>query len=310
MKGRFLTEGAQSRLNGVLLIDKPSGPTSHDIVVRVRRMFGERRCGHAGTLDPFATGLLILCLGRATRLARFLLKANKTYIATLRFGFSTDTYDRTGVPVGPANDFEPESSALKQLLTHFEGRTVQQPPAFSAKKYKGKRLYSLARSGIVVASTPVEVEMRDIQLLSLDGSIARIQMSVSSGTYIRSFAHDLGLKLGQGAHLVELRRTHIGSFSLADCFSLDNNHLTSVDKVLLDANEALRDLPPVYLGDQASVRLTHGRAPSWDELTSGKLSPDMGPVRVLSETGELVAVGNPDPVNRSIRPLIVWAAGR
>lgn len=295
-------------MNAVLLVDKPSGPTSHDIVARVRRLFGEKRCGHTGTLDPFATGLLILCLGRATRLSRFLTAAFKSYEATLRFGYATDTYDRTGTPVGEVRDFEPERELLVRTLSSFEGRGMQRPPAFSAKKLDGKRLYQLAREGVPVSAQPVEVEIRGIELLALRGPEARIRVTVSSGTYIRALAFDVGKKLGVGAHLSELKRTAVASFSVSEAVDMDTLETrgpAGAGPSLLSPEDALRDLPRVEVGPDVARRLVNGQPPRWDELGSAWDVETAPPhLRVLGPSGELLAVCQ--PVKRGVRSLVVW----
>jgi tRNA pseudouridine55 synthase len=295
---------------GVLLIDKPAGPTSHDVVALVRRVLREKRCGHTGTLDPFATGLLMLCLGRATRLARFFSGADKTYVATLHFGYATDTYDRTGTPQGDVRDHHPDPEALAQLLQGFVGRQLQRPPAFSAKKIGGKRLYQLAREGTPVEARPVEVDIRALELLKVDGARADIEVTVSSGTYIRSLAYDVGEKLGCGAHLSELRRIRVGSFSVSDAVDVATLESDGAATSMLSPHEALRELPRVQVGVEAAQRLVHGQAPRWDEL----IAPDVaagfaGFVRVVGPTDELLAVGTPELKRGVVRPVVVWASG-
>jgi len=302
-------------MNGVLLIDKPSGSTSHDIVARVRRILDEKRCGHTGTLDPFATGLLILCLGRATRLSRFLTAAFKSYEATIRFGYATDTYDRTGTPVGAVRDYEPDREGLVRTLSSFEGRQMQVPPAFSAKKFGGKRLYQLAREGVPVTARPVEVEIQELELLDIEGAEARIRVTVSSGTYIRSLAHDVGEKLGAGAHLKELRRIAIASFSVSEAVDLETLETCATfgtgcaGASLLSPEDALRDLPSVDVGPDAARRLVNGQPPRWDELGSGwDVHTAPRHIRVLGPSGELLAVCGPD--ERGMRPFVVWGKAR
>jgi tRNA pseudouridine55 synthase len=299
-------------MNAVLLVDKPSGPTSHDIVARVRRILGEKRCGHTGTLDPFATGLLILCLGRATRLSRFLAAAFKSYEATIRFGYATDTYDRTGTPVGDVRDYEPERDVLVRTLSSFEGRGMQRPPAFSAKKLDGKRLYQLAREGVPVIAPPVEVEIRELELLDIQGGEARIRVTVSSGTYIRSLAYDVGEKLGVGAHLSELRRTAVASFSVSEAVDMDTLEtlgLGGAGASLLSPEDALRDLPRVEVGPDVARRLVNGQPPRWDEIGSVWDVETAPPhMRVLGPSGELLAVCGPS--KRGLRSLVVWGQKR
>ncbi len=293
---------------GVLLIDKPTGLTSHDVVARVRKRLAQRRVGHTGTLDPFASGLMVLCVGRATRLARFFSATTKTYIAAVHFGYSTDTYDRTGQPVGEIRDVAPELSELESGLASFQGRQTQVPPVYSAKKMGGTRLHRLARQGIAVTPPPVEVEFHAIELLELDGPRARIEVSVSSGTYIRSLAQDLGHRLGTGAHLAELRRTRVGSFLVSEALDMTGLLEGVPEDALLPANAALRDLAEVRLAPAAATRLSHGRTPTWEEVTSlGDISGLAGPVRVVDPSGQLLAVAALDAERKLVRPMLVWA---
>lgn len=297
-------------MEGVLLIDKPTGLTSHDVVARVRKRLALRRVGHTGTLDPFASGLMVLCVGRATRLARFFSATAKTYIATVHFGYSTDTYDRTGQPVGEVRDAAPELSELKRRLASFLGRQMQVPPVYSAKKIGGTRLHRLARQGIAVTPSPVEVEFHTIELLALDGPRARIELSVSSGTYIRSLAQDLGRLLGTGAHLAELRRTRVGSFLVSEALDMTGllEGAWTPAEALLPPNAALRDLSEVRLEPAAAKRLAHGRTPSWEEVTSPEdMRGVAGPVRVVDSGGELLAIAALDGERKLLRPVLVWA---
>ncbi|HUY14204.1 MAG TPA: tRNA pseudouridine(55) synthase TruB [Terriglobia bacterium] len=201
-------------LSGVLIIDKPAGITSHDVVARVRRLLGTHRIGHFGTLDPFATGVLPLSIGKATRLAQFYLKSRKAYEGTVRFGFSTDSYDATGVPSSEVYRNWPDQLALEKVLGEFMGRIMQVPPPFSAKRVGGVRAYQLARQHKPVNLEPVEVEIYAIELLGLesDGERLRFAVECSGGTYVRSLAHDMGQKVGCPAHLASLRRTAVAEF--------------------------------------------------------------------------------------------------
>jgi tRNA pseudouridine55 synthase len=295
-------------MNGVLLIDKSSGPTSHDVVASVRRILGQKRCGHTGTLDPFATGLMMLCLGRATRLARFLSGADKTYVATIRFGYATDTFDRTGKPVGPIALHSPDPEELARTLAGFVGAQMQRPPAFSAKKIGGKRAYELARAGESVSPKPVEVTIRSLELLELDGATARLEVTVSSGTYIRSLAHDVGKRLGCHAHLSELRRTRVAAFSVSHAVTIETLEREGPLGALLTPNEALRGLPLVRVGAEVAKRLAHGHPPRFDELVGEDLSAaaDTDFVRLVGPEGELLAVGEPDRARGIVRLAVVW----
>ncbi len=293
-------------MNGVLVIDKPSGPSSHDIVARVRKLAGERRVGHTGTLDPLATGLLVLCLGRATRFARFLSATSKTYLAKIRFGYATNTYDRTGDTVGAVVDREPDPEVVARLVAGLAGVRLQVPPPWSAKKVDGKRAYALARAGSEFDLAPVEIEIHFARLHSLAGAEAQIELSVTSGTYIRSIAHELGVTTGLGAHLAELRRTVVGTFALDDAVTLEDLEERGFEGALLEPNEALRHLPKAEISGEAAVRLAHGRAARRDEVRFAEPLEATRPfVRVINEAGELVAIC--DAGETSLRPVMVWA---
>ena len=194
--------------SGLLLVDKPEAITSHDVVDAVRRLLGTRRVGHTGTLDPAATGLLVLCVGRAGRLQSFLTSSDKSYEGTIRFGVETNTYDREGTPVGdPHPDPRPDAEAVRAACSRYVGELEQAPPPFSAKKIGGKKFYELARRGEAVPHLPKKVRVTRFDTLSVEGDVARFHVDCSSGTYIRSLAHDVGKELGLGAHLSSLRRT-------------------------------------------------------------------------------------------------------
>ena len=209
-----------------ILIDKPAGITSHDVVDRLRKITGEQRIGHAGTLDPFATGLLILGIGRAaTRELGHFLKLDKEYIATLHFGAESDTYDRTGkittIGYRESNGFPISLSKIKKILQNFTGEIEQTPPMYSAKKINGKKMYELARAGKEIPRKPTKIKIYSIELLEYDFPLNKICVHCSSGTYIRSLAHDLGRALGTGAYLEELRRTKIGKYDVKDAHKLE-----------------------------------------------------------------------------------------
>lgn len=208
--------------NGVLLIDKETDCTSHDVVQQVRRVLGQRKVGHCGTLDPGATGLLVLTLGKATRLTRFLIKAPKVYEGVIRFGASTDTYDRWGKVVSEAPVDGLEQGAVLESMTGLVGTYEQTAPPYSAKKIKGVKYYELARRGEEVPETTKEVTVYDFTALEpLDGDLLRFSLSCTSGTYVRTVAHDLGRALGCGGHLADLRRVKVGPFSVEDACTVD-----------------------------------------------------------------------------------------
>jgi tRNA pseudouridine55 synthase len=208
-------------INAVLVLDKPAGFTSHDVVNRLRRITGERSVGHLGTLDPMATGVLPLVLGRFTRLAQFFNDSSKVYEGEIRFGFSTDTYDAEGQPVGLVQSVEPTLASIQEHLPALTGHILQMPPAYSAKKVNGVAAYKLARNDQPVKLKAVEVIVHRFEIQSVCGDRARFIAEVSAGTYVRSLAHDLGQALGCGAHLTELRRTRAGEFLLGTAVTLE-----------------------------------------------------------------------------------------
>src|SRR2546425_6958659 len=201
-------------IEGVLLVDKPRGPTSHDVVAIARKALGVERIGHAGTLDPMATGLLVLMIGKATRLAPFLSGMDKTYRGALRLGVATDTYDRDGTPLGPPRPVTVNESALRAAFERFQGTVIQVPPVFSAKKVRGTPMYRLARRNKPVCPVPTTVTFRRLELLGFSGTEVNFEAQVSAGTYLRSFANDLGVIMGCGAHLDSLRRIAAGPFGI------------------------------------------------------------------------------------------------
>src|SRR5258707_2300209 len=208
-------------IDGALVIDKPKGKTSHDVVDAVRHLAGFRQIGHLGTLDPLATGVLVLLLGRATRLVQFYAGRRKRYTAGFRFGFATDTYDSDGEAQGADAAPAVDASVLESFASERVGRFQQMPPAFSAKKVKGRPAYELARKKQPVELKPVDVELFEFKLNEIEGSVARFVIECSSGTYIRSLAHEMGQKLGCGAHLAEIERTAVGEFSLDQAVKLE-----------------------------------------------------------------------------------------
>ena len=225
--------------SGFFLVDKPSGPTSHDIIDRLRRITGIRKIGHAGTLDPFASGLLIVAIGReATREISRFVKMDKEYIATLHLGAISDTYDRTGtISVSPdALRLPPEKERFEEILKKFTGRQQQIPPMYSAKKVKGKKLYELARKGIEIERKPAEIEVYSIELEEFDLAFPVLRISCSSGTYIRSLAHDIGEAMGIGAYLEELVRTKIGPYSNEKAIDPDNLDADNFSSMIVPAH--------------------------------------------------------------------------
>jgi len=252
----------QPEVNGVLVIDKPAGLTSHDVVARVRRILHERQVGHFGTLDPFATGVLPVSVGKATRFAQFYLKSRKAYEGSIRFGFSTDTYDATGKPTAEAVPVALEASVLEGHFRKFTGRLMQTPPPFSAKRVGGVRAYELARQHKPVNLAPVEVEIYALELLSFEGEQVRFAVECSGGTYVRSLAHDLGQNLGCGAHLAGLRRTAVAEFRENRAVTLERLQEAAqrgdVASYMVRLESLLPDCPELVVRGREETSVRHG----------------------------------------------------
>jgi tRNA pseudouridine55 synthase len=278
-------------------VDKPAGMTSHDVVQRVRRVLGLRAVGHTGTLDPFATGLLVLLLGRATRLARFLDRQTKQYLATARLGIRTSTDDLTGRVTAQSSDWELVSrSTVERELGGLEGEQLQQPPQYSAKQVAGERSYRKARRGEVASLEPARVTVHLIELIEYQPPDVTFRAEVSTGTYIRALARDLGERLGVGAHLTELRRQAIGSLRVEDAVTLEQIGPDAV----MPAHAVLPDLPRVELDATARNAVAHGQA-----VVDGREAGQRGggAAVALLAAGELVAVAEEE--NGLLRPKVV-----
>jgi tRNA pseudouridine55 synthase len=275
-------------VDGLLIIDKPAGLTSHDVVARVRRITGEKSVGHLGTLDPTATGVLPLVLGRFTRLAQFYNDADKRYEGVIRFGLATDTYDAAGEPTGAEQPVQLTEEQVRSAVTRFVGRLQQMPPPFSAKKISGVPAYKLARKGQPVELQPKEVEVKELDIKGWDGKCARFSAWVSSGTYLRTLAHDLGQSLGPGAHLAELKRTAVREFRLEDAHTLEElesvNSNNSWDGLFLHPRLILPEFPAVTAPPEALARLKHGAAVNLPEFSKALT------VRVFAGQRELLAI--------------------
>jgi tRNA pseudouridine55 synthase len=314
-------------LDGALVIDKPCGKTSHDVVESVRRIAGFRQIGHLGTLDPLATGVLVLLLGRATRLMRFYAARRKRYTCAVRFGFATDTYDADGEALGPdlAPALDPEK--LVALAAEFTGKIMQMPPSFSAKKIHGRPAHELARKKKPVDLKAAEVEVFEFRLESIEGSVARFAVECGSGTYIRSLAQDLGQRFGTGAHIAEIVRTAVGEFTLDHASTLESLQADAQSGKLADRiirlENLLPELPRATVLPIVERRITHGAkfnlalsqiqpgvtvtaqgAPA--ELNSGDWQPSR--LRVFNQQQRLIAIAEP-VVLRTYQPVLVLDAG-
>lgn len=302
-------------MDGVLVIDKPSGPTSHDVVIRARAALGQRRIGHTGTLDPLATGVLPLVLGRATRLAQFLSAATKTYEATIRLGLVTDTYDVAGRVVEqhavPATSIDVE--VVERALTSFRGGYAQTPPPYSAKKIGGVRASDRARKSEAVVLQPVPVTVHDLELLAVDSDFIRLRVTASAGFYVRVLANELGAALGVGGSLATLRRVRSGDFDLAAAVTLESleRDPASAAARIVPLDAMLPTLEAVYLVEEGRRRALHGAAIRQEDIDAARRTPGVdessasGAVRLLDQAGHLLAVAARRKSGAALHPLVV-----
>ena len=275
-------------MDGVLVVNKPAGFTSHDVVNRVRRILDERSVGHLGTLDPMATGVLPLVVGRMTRLAQFYTSSPKSYEGEIRFGFATDTYDADGETVGEVREVDVTHQQVCEAAARFLGVLQQIPPAFSAKKIEGVPAYKLARKNKEVELKPVQVEVRELEILGLEGDRAKFRAAVSSGTYMRSIAHELGLALGCGGHLSSLCRTSMSEFALEDAVTLEKLGEAAqagiAQELFVHPRRVLPDMPCVTADEENAGKIRHGRAVNLPEMSRAKF------VKVFRGQTELIAI--------------------
>jgi tRNA pseudouridine55 synthase len=277
-------------VNGLLVVDKPSGMTSHDVVSRLRRATGESMIGHLGTLDPMATGVLPLLLGKYTRLAQFFGPLPKTYTGAIRFGFATDTYDADGIPALPPEMGVPlpSNQEIQAAAVHFQGQVEQTPPPFSAKKVNGKPAYKSARRGETVILKPVSLLIEEFVVGELQGECAEFTIRISSGGYVRSVAHDLGKALGCGAHLARLRRVAAGPFTIGQALSLEELSAQAaagtLEQSLPHPRTLLPDLPATTADLWIAGRLRNGNAVNLPEFSTAPLA------KVFAGQRDLVAI--------------------
>ncbi|PYT98342.1 MAG: tRNA pseudouridine(55) synthase TruB [Acidobacteria bacterium] len=310
--------------DGALVINKPQGKTSHDVVDAVRHLAGFRQIGHLGTLDPLGTGVLVLLLGRATRLVQFYSGRRKRYTAGFRFGFATDTYDSDGEAQGPDAAPMLDAAILQKLAAERVGPFEQMPPAFSAKKVGGRPAYEFARKKKEVELKPVQVEIYEYKLTGTEGSIARFVIECSSGTYIRSLADEMGQKLGCGAHLAEITRTAVGEFSIEQAITLEElaeaSRAGRFANFLIKMENLLPNFPCVNVLPVIEKRVRHGSkfSISVSQLRAGRMEPppgattelDGGPpkaprLRVFNQQDKLIAIAEA-VVPRTYQPLVVF----
>ncbi|MBZ5654186.1 MAG: tRNA pseudouridine(55) synthase TruB [Acidobacteriia bacterium] len=275
-------------MNGVVVIDKPQGMTSHDVVNRVRRILGQRSVGHLGTLDPAATGVLPIVAGNLTRLAQFYTESEKVYEGVIRFGFATDTYDADGEPATPACDVRLDLDQLRALAADFRGVVEQAPPPFSAKKIAGVPAYRLARRKQEVTLKPVKVEIKELEVFDVQDDRARFRAHVASGTYMRALAHDMGQRLGCGAHLESLRRTAVAEFAIEDAHTLEELAQAiqqgSAEDIFVHPRKLLSQFPSVTATDENVALIRAGRAVNLPEMSRAPL------VKVFHGQRELIAI--------------------
>jgi tRNA pseudouridine55 synthase len=310
--------------DGALVVDKPRGKTSHDVVDAVRRLAGFRQIGHLGTLDPLATGVLVLLLGRATRLVQFYTGRRKRYATAFRFGFATDTYDADGEAQGPDAAPQLDAAILEKMAAERVGRFEQMPPPFSAKKIHGRPAYELARLKQPVELTAVAIEVFEYKLLGIDGSVARFDIECSSGTYVRSLAHEMGQKLGCGAHLVEITRTAVGEFSIEQAIGLEELAVAAqagrLAELVIPLEGLLPNFPRANVLPVIERRVRHGARfnvsiaqiqPGRVELPPGATAqldagePKPPRLRVFGQENKLLAIAEA-VVPRTYQPIVVF----
>jgi len=275
--------------------------TSHDVVAIVRRVTGERSVGHLGTLDPMATGVLPLLLGKYTRLAQFFGQAEKHYTGTIRFGFATDTFDAEGTAAGESQPLTKSLAELRELALRFHGELDQMPPVFSAKKIKGVPAHKLARAGKDVPVKPARITIHSFELTALDGDVASFTMQVSSGGYVRSVAQELGVLAGCGAHLATLRRTQSGDFTLAQAILLDELKMLApaeIEARLPHPRSLLPELPPVTVDEQVEGRIRNGMQVNVPEFSQAQL------VKIFTGPRDLLAIAR-RVAGTLVQPIVV-----
>jgi tRNA pseudouridine55 synthase len=276
-------------MDGVLVIDKPADWTSHDVVAKVRKITRIKKVGHTGTLDPFATGVLPLTMGRATRLTNYFLASDKHYRGIIRFGFATTTFDLEGEPLGEDTHPQLDRHDLEEVFKKYTGSVVQTVPPYSARKVNGQPMYRYARKGIAMAPATKQVQIRSLTLLDVRGCEVEFELSCAAGTYARSLAHDLGRDVGSGAHLIQLRRTRSGEFPIESAVELmggqEFHPLEFYVERIIPMENLLRDIPSIVVSGGDRARLLHGM-----DLNLLTGASESGEYRILDEAGHLIAV--------------------
>ena len=304
-------------LDGIILVHKPEGCTSHDLVNNIRKILKQKKVGHYGTLDPMATGLMLIALGKATRLFPFFSKLDKEYTGEITLGFATDSYDATGTPLPPFSDIFPKEDVLVRTIGAFQGELNQIPPIFSAKKYKGQPLYKLARAQKEVSPSSSLVTVYSFTLEKYSPPHIEFRVRCSTGTYIRSLAHDLGKKLGCGAHLSRLERTRVGEYSLQEAYTLDSIESQAKQDsdadLILPIEDLLPHFPKLILKDRAVRIAQNGNTllpehalkliPPVIDVTNQSQASEI--FRVFSPEGKLVAFARKESDSMGLHPFLV-----
>ena len=305
-------------MDGLILVNKPQGITSHDVVVKIRNILGKQKVGHYGTLDPLAKGLVVIAVGKTTRLFPFYSKKDKVYTGRIRLGFSTDTYDSTGKPTSPENEEFLQEPALLKAMKKFVGKIEQVPPPYSAKKYKGKPLYELVRRKKEFELKPSQIFIHYFELIKFIPPELEFKVGCSSGTYIRSLAHDLGQHLGCGAHLSDLTRTAVGNYYLDKSVDLERigqlHEEGKIEEFLIPLEFLLPEFPKVVLNERGSVLARNGNRVSLECIL--KILPDDSPpkdtsskkktfFRLFSLEGKFLAVAKKTPDKKEFHPFLV-----
>lgn len=304
-------------MDGLIVVDKPAGLTSHDVVLKIRKFLRVKKIGHAGTLDPLATGVLLVTVGQATRLFPYLAGADKTYTGEIRLGQATDTYDSEGQPVGPESRDFPEEKELLEKVSTFAGEISQFPPPYSAKKVNGQPAFRLARKGLKLELNPVQVMVHRFLILDYSPPLIRFLVECSSGTYIRSLAHDLGQKLGCGAHLSALRRIASGLYTEEEALSLETieelSRSQAYDRFLIPLDRLLPDYPAIWLDEQGARAFAHGNGFSLRQVSRASLASsrrqEPSIFRVFSDRGRLLGLARFEAGTQVFRPELVLKAG-
>jgi len=305
-------------MDGIILVDKPQDHTSHRVVLQIRTFLKIRKVGHYGTLDPLATGLVLVAVGKATRLFPFFSKMDKTYSGKIRLGYATDTYDSTGIPSSKESESYPSERHLQEAIREFQGEFEQFPPPFSAKKFKGKPLYSLVRQRKEFELRSSRVTVHEFRLVSYEPPSLSFEVRCSSGTYIRSLAHDLGQRLGCGAHLTQLIRTAVGNFKIEDGFTLEmiREYVRQgkQDQFLIPLESLLPEFPKIVLRESGASLARYGNLIFPDDILkvldsesdlSACSQEGKSIFRLFSVEGKLLALGRKAPAAKGIHPFLV-----